>query len=287
MRHDFPFSNDTQGRLLALLQANRGRGYANVQNIGGEKADVYLFDEIGFFGTTARDFGKLINGLAVRDLVVHLNSPGGEAWEGQGIYNLLKDHPASIGIRVEGLAASAASTIAMAADPGRLELAPHSMMMIHDPWAITAGDARAHAKSIEVLDTLGDAIAGFYADRAGGTPKQWRGKMLAETWYSDRDAVAAGLADRISGEDADPADRFDLSAFLNTPEHLLRETPRDAGRALTKREAEQALRDAGLPAAAAKAVIASGWSGLDSDPRDEDASALLAVLNQLNQGVAA
>jgi ATP-dependent protease ClpP protease subunit len=270
MRHDLFNGRDSQGRLLALLQSNRGRGYSRVENIGGEQADVYLYDEIGFWGTTAKDFTRLINGLAVKEILLHLNSPGGEAWEGQAIYHALKDHPALVKVRVEGIAASAASTVAMAADPGHLVMAPHSMLMIHDPWGITAGDAREHTKSAAMLDKLGDAIAGFYHDRAGGTEREWRNLMLAETWYSDREAVDAGLADMVDGDEAgDATNRFDLSAFFNTPQHLQRPGPRDEGSALTKRDVEQALRDAGLPVAAAKALLAGGWDEINSAARDE------------------
>ena len=288
--------DDSDRRLAALLQGNRGRGYHRIVNAAGGQADVYLYDEIGMWGTTARDFADELNALNATDITLHLNSPGGDAWDGQAIYHALRDHPASIGVRVEGLAASAASTIAMAADPGRLVMAPHSMMMIHDPWGVTMGDARDHMKSAEMLNKLGDAIAGFYADRAGRIPHgsqsetvaAWRNRMLAETWYGDQEAVDAGLADRIEAAPTAPvaADLFDLSAFLNTPQHLLRPAARGADRPVTKREAEQALRDAGLPAGAAKAILAGGWDGLDGEPRDEVA-ALLAKLNELNRGAAA
>lgn len=259
----------TREEQLRTVLAMRKRQPSDfrVLNRASSEADVYLFSEIGFWGVTAAEFAREMQQVQADTVRLHLNSPGGDAWDGQAIYHTLREHPAAIEVRVEGIAASAASTIALAADPGRLLMAKHAMMMIHDPWTITVGDARDHQKSQEFLDKLGAAISGFYADRAGGTAREWRDRMLAETWYSDQEAVDAGLADGIVGEEA-PANSFDLSVFRNTPKHLLGEP--DDGRPVTKRDAERALRDAGLPAAAAKLIIARGWDGLDgADARDE------------------
>lgn len=258
-----------QGKLRSVLAMRKRQpgDFRIALNRASDEADVYLFSEIGFWGVTADDFARELKQVDAKTVRLHLNSPGGDAWDGQAIYHTLREHPAAIEVRVEGIAASAASTIALAADPGRLLMAKHAMMMIHDPWTITVGDARDHQKTQDLLDKLGDAIAGFYSDRAGGTVREWRDRMLEETWYSDQEAVDAGLADGIVGEDA-AENSFDLSVFRNTPKHLLGSAP-DGG-PVTKRDAERALRDAGLPAAAAKLVIARGWDGLDGDDaRDE------------------
>lgn len=262
-----------QGKLRSVLAMRKRQpgDFRVALNKASDEADVYLFSEIGFWGVTADEFAREMQQVDAKTVRLHLNSPGGDAWDGQAIYHTLREHPAAIEVRVEGIAASAASTIALAADPGRLLMAKHAMMMIHDPWTITVGDARDHQKTQEVLDRLGDAIAGFYADRAGGSAREWRDRMLEETWYSDQEAVDAGLADGIVGDEA-PANAFDLSVFRNTPKHLL--GPSDDDGPVTKRDAERALRDAGLPVAAAKLVIARGWDGLDA--RDERALRELA-----------
>lgn len=268
-------------------RAARGRDWNRIDNKAGDEADVYLYDLIGFWGTTAAEFASQIAALDVGRIVLHLNSPGGEAWDGQAIYHVLRDHPAEVEVRVEGIAASAASTVAMAGD--RVVMAKHAMMMIHDPWMITLGDARDHQKSAESLDKLGDAIAGFYADRAGGSVREWRDRMLEETWYSDREAVDAGLADEVAGDDAAASDRFDRALFdflkfKHTPEHLIGGS-RDGERPATKRDAERALRDAGLSAAAAKAVIANGWREQEGGARDaRGLEELLGTIRALSGG---
>lgn len=258
-----------QGKLRSVLAMRKRQpgDFRVAMNRASDEADVYLFSEIGFWGVTADEFAREMQQVAAKHVRLHLNSPGGDAWDGQAIYHTLREHPATVEVRVEGIAASAASTIALAADPGQLLMAKHSMMMIHDPWTITVGDARDHEKTQQLLDKLGDAIAGFYADRAGGSVREWRDRMLEETWYSDQEAVDAGLADGIVGDEA-AENVFDLSVFRNTPKHLLGSSDDDGP--VTKRDAERALRDAGLPAAAAKLVIARGWDGLDGDDaRDE------------------
>lgn len=156
-------------------------------------ADVYIFDEIGYWGTTARDFAEQIAGLDVGQITLHLNSPGGDAWDGVAIANVLRRHSAKVDVIVEGIAASAASLIAMAGE--HITMGPSSMMMIHDASGMTWGNAETMRQSAEILDKLSDSYADAYAKRAGGTTAQWRETMRAETWYTAEEAVLAGLAD--------------------------------------------------------------------------------------------
>ena len=159
----------------------------------GGQADVYIFDEIGYWGTTARDFADQVAGLDVDTIILHLNSPGGDAWDGVAIANVLRRHRAKVNVIVEGLAASAASLIATAGN--HITMAPSSMMMIHDASGFAWGDAATMRESADILDKLSDAYADAYAKRAGGTSAEWREVMRAETWYSAEEAVLAGLAD--------------------------------------------------------------------------------------------
>lgn len=269
------------GRTLPKALQPKGRRGETLRVVNATKgeADIYLYEEIGFWGVTASEFARELREITASRINLHISSPGGEVFDGVAIYTALQNHPASVTVYIDGLAASAASFIAMAGD--RIIIAKHASMMIHDPWGITLGDARDHRKQADLLDQLGDTLAAIYAERAGGSVREWRDLMLAETWYTDREAVEAGLADEVAGDEAQPVDRFDLSIFRNTPDHLRRQPPRDEGQSLTKREAERALRDAGMSAAAAKALIASGWNGLEDDARDErDMDELLAFIKQ-------
>ena len=167
-------------------------------------AELYIYDAIfpddGWGGTTvgAADFQKQLNEVKSSQLNLYLNSPGGLVHEGTAIFNALKQHPAKVNVRVMGMAASIASVIAQAGDT--VEMSPGSLMMIHEASALTLGTATDHRKSAEVLDTMTSSIAGIYAARSGKDVSHWRSLMSAETWFSDQEAVVAGLADSVVGQ---------------------------------------------------------------------------------------
>ncbi|QJY46663.1 head maturation protease, ClpP-related [Pseudonocardia broussonetiae] len=224
------------GPVLALAEGQAATEEAE-PGTASSSADVYLFDTIGgWFGVTADAFVRDVATLDVDRIVLHLNSPGGDASEGVTIANMLRAHRAQVEVRVDGLAASAASVIAMAGD--EVVMGIGSQLMVHDAWGVAIGNAAEMAQAQRMLDSTSDALASTYAAKAGGTTEQWREVMRAETWYTADEAVAAGLADRVAaadetgtaaGEQITPGgssgsfwdmwdslaapDRFDLSAF--------------------------------------------------------------------------
>lgn len=163
-------------------------------------AEVYMYDEIGFFGVTASDFAHDLNGIAAPKIHLHINSPGGAASEGVAIFNALVSHPADITTYVDGWAASAASVVAMAGD--RIYMREGSLLMIHEaqPGMIVGGKARDLRELADVLDKVTGSIADIYTSRRGGKREDWLTAMEAETWYTRDEAIKAGLADQ---EDAD------------------------------------------------------------------------------------
>lgn len=182
----------------------------------GDAVDVHIYDEISWFGITAQDFTRELNALpaSTKTINLHLNSPGGDVFDGITIYNALKAHPAAVNVSVDGIAASIASVIAMAGNT--VTMSNGSMMMIHEPYAMVLGNAVDMRKQADALDLMGNSIASIYQARAGDSLDFWRGQMAAETWYSDKQAVDAGLADGVSSATAADAS-FDLSIFRNGP----------------------------------------------------------------------
>ena len=163
-------------------------------------ADVYVFERIGgWSGVSADDFVRDVAGLDVDHIDLHLNSPGGDAFEGVAIANVLRQHRADVTVWVDGLAASAASVIAMAGD--EVVMGIGSQLMIHDAWALCVGDAADMRKAGEMLDSTSNALAATYAAKAGGTAADWRAVMAEEAWYTPEEAVTAGLADRVATDD--------------------------------------------------------------------------------------
>jgi ATP-dependent protease ClpP protease subunit len=197
---------------LGDVRAEASEGQGDEAKAATKSADVYVFDRIGGWGgVSADDFVRDVAGLDVDHIDLHLNSPGGDAFEGVAIANVLRSHKANVTVWVDGIAASAASVIAMAGDEVVMNVG--SQLMIHDASALAWGDAGTMRKASEVLDSVSDSLATTYAAKAGGTAAEWREVMVAETWYTGEEAVTAGLADRMATED----DRGGASGEQITP----------------------------------------------------------------------
>lgn len=206
-------------RAVRARVRNKPEWFRLANNVDAGVVDLYLFDEIGCWGTSAQDLVDQLKPIAARTINVNINSPGGECFDGLAIYNLLKAHPAQVHVMIHGLAASAASFIAQAGD--KITIARNGMMMIHDASGLCWGNATDMQEMADLLDKLSANLADIYSQRAGGTAEQWREAMRAETWYTGAEAVAAGLADEMTDPDeAPPADAapemsnaWDLSIF--------------------------------------------------------------------------
>lgn len=209
------------------------RDWYSIRNLAAGEAEIFIYDVIGetwFGGVRAADFVHELRGVNATKIMLRINSPGGDIMDAIAIRNALIEHPANIESHVDGIAASSASWVALAGDT--VVMAPSSSMMIHEPFDIVVGDAAAMRKAADVLDKFGDQIADMYAKKAGGTRATWRDRMREETWYTDQEAIDAGLADSIAGQAADVAqNRYDptiLNIFRNTPKHLTASTPANA-----------------------------------------------------------
>jgi ATP-dependent protease ClpP protease subunit len=185
--------------------------------IEGTRATIRLYDPIddwgGWWGISAKEFTQALDRLPseVDEIELHVNSPGGVIFDGWAIVNSLRNHDARIVAVVDGLAASMASVIAVAAD--ELVMAPNSELMIHDVSGIIWGNAADMAEFAELLDHFSDNIASLYAAKAGGTAEEWRDTMRGEAWFSAQEAVDVGLADRVDTTAATARNGFDLSGF--------------------------------------------------------------------------
>jgi len=174
-------------------------------------AEIYIYDEIGYFGVTASDFVRDLNALDTEQIDLHLNTPGGDAFDGVAIYQALKDHKAEITTIVDSLAASAGSFIAMAGDV--IIMQKNAQMMIHDAMSLGIGNADDMETMRDRLNMISDNIASIYAERAGGSVEEWRSAMKTESWYNADEAVKAGLADQVGRDATETKNTFDLSIF--------------------------------------------------------------------------
>ncbi|HZN70574.1 MAG TPA: head maturation protease, ClpP-related [Micromonosporaceae bacterium] len=198
-------------RPVAELRRGRTDWYRIENATSNGRAEVYIYDEIGYFGVTAADFAREVNALNVEAIDLHLSSPGGSAFEGVAIYNSLLHHRATVTSYVDSLAASAASVIAMAGD--RIIMRTGSQLMIHEASGMGIGKADDMRELADLLDKTSGSIADIYAERRGGTAAKWRKAMKNETWYDAQEAVRAGLADEVSGASDESQNSWDLSIF--------------------------------------------------------------------------
>jgi ATP-dependent protease ClpP protease subunit len=204
-------------------QARASKDWYRIENKTTGPSDIYIYDEIGGFGVSVGDFLAEVRSVS-GPLNLHLNSPGGDVFDGVAVYSALKRREEPTTVIVDGLAASIASVIALGAD--KVVMAPKSKMMIHDGWTAAAGNAGDFRKLVDLLDETSNTIASVYNDKAGGGVEFWRERMRAETWYNAEEALAAGLIDEVEGQ-ARKRDDFDLSMFNyagrdNAPEPVLR-----------------------------------------------------------------
>lgn len=149
----------------------------------------------GWWGISTEDVGRVLDALpdTVEQIILRINSPGGEVWEAMAILNMLAAHRAQVIAVVDGIAASAASFIAASCD--ETVMSRGSQMMIHSPWSFAIGNAADMRKQAAFLDTLERSMIEVYAEKAG--EKDWPALLAEETWLTAEDTVALGLADRV------------------------------------------------------------------------------------------
>jgi ATP-dependent protease ClpP protease subunit len=185
----------------------------------GTGAEVAIYDEIGAYGVSAKGFlaelGALPEGTPV-DL--RLNSPGGSVFDAVAIHNALKRHAGPVTVWIDGIAASAASYIAMAGD--EIVMPENAFLMIHDPAGLVMGTAEDMRAMAEALDKVKGSLVSGYAAKSGRTTEEVSRLMSAETWFDASDAVAQGFADRLV-EPVRIAANFDIGRFRNAPPVLV------------------------------------------------------------------
>jgi len=169
--------------------------YRIANKTASDKVDVYLYDEIGIWGTTAADFISELADIQTAQIVVHISSMGGNIFDGIAIYNALRTHSSPVTTKVDSLAASIASVIVQAGD--NRTMITGSQMMIHEAHGLTMGGAEDMRDAADILDKQTENIAGIYAERADGDQDHFLTLMAAETWMNPTEAVNESLVDEI------------------------------------------------------------------------------------------
>jgi ATP-dependent protease ClpP protease subunit len=177
----------------------------NIVMLAKGKARVEIYDVIGpswagmidtkLVAQHLKDAGEL------SDIEVRINSPGGSAFDGLAIHNILKDHPAKVTVVIDGVAASAASLIAMAGDTIRIP--KNAMMMIHEASGYVFGNKAELSKAIDMLDGVNRAGVATYVAKSKQSAEKVAQWMNDETWFTGQEAVDAGLADTTEADESE------------------------------------------------------------------------------------
>lgn len=199
-----PAALSRAGMSFDLPQAALARWNPSIQAAASDEASISIFDPIGYDpwtgdGVTAKRIAGALRSLGDVDVAVNVNSPGGDMFEGLAIYNLLREYKGHVTVNVIGIAASAASIIAMAGDT--IQIGRSAFLMIHNCWVGVVGnksELRAAADTIEPFDR---AMADVYAARSGLDIKAVAKLMDAETFIAGSDAVTQGFADTLLAAD--------------------------------------------------------------------------------------
>lgn len=172
---------------------------------------LYVYDVID--GAAAEQVRRQL-GTGSQAVTVNINSPGGSVTDALAIYNALRSHQGTVTARVEGLAASAATLVMLAAD--EIVMAERALLMVHNPWVAAIGDAEEMRKTAEALDVHAEEMVQLYAERTGKERGEVEAIMAAETWMNAEEAVAAGFAHRIEGQQDKPRLTAAAMAYLTS-----------------------------------------------------------------------
>ena len=265
-----PLSNNRVKQNRSFFGYGNGRTFSAAGS--SDEYNIIIYDEIGIWGVTAGEFRSALTDADGRNIVMDINSPGGDVFDGITMYNDLLDYPGHVTARVRGMAASAASFIPMAAD--RIEIASNAQFMIHNAMAGMMGwfnkeDLLSLAGELAPVD---ESIAETYIARTGGSIADVQALMTNETWLKGIEAVDAGFVDVVTGAIEVDA-TFDLSFYANAPQQLSA-----SNEPKTKRDVERLLmHDAKLSRSQARSAMAA-CSGV---MQDADALETTAALTRL------
>lgn len=161
-----------------------------------QPATLSIYDEIGFWGVQAKDFIEGLRAVASKSINVEINSPGGDVFAGLAIYNALKSSGKEIVVKVMGVAASAASLVAMAGD--KIVMPKNTFMMVHNPWSFASGNADELRDTADTLDKIGASLQATYVARTGQTEDKIKELLAKDTWLTADESLALGFATEVT-----------------------------------------------------------------------------------------
>lgn len=203
-------------RLLNLLKANAQAAPLRAET-HGDAAHIYLYDVIdAWFGVSAQMMVDALKSASGKTVHLHINSPGGDVFESVAMATAIAAHDGDVIAHIDGVAASAATRVALAAKEVRI--ADSGLMMIHNSWTIAWGNSEEIRKTADLLDKVDTGIVADYTRKTGASEQQVRDWMAAETWFTAQEALDNKFVDAIDATTQGAANKaWDLSAYQNAP----------------------------------------------------------------------
>jgi len=253
-----------------IAQSVMARWSPDIRAAKSDDATISVLDVIGYDyfeeGVTAKRIAGALRSIGDRPVTVNVNSPGGDMFEGLAIYNLLRDHPQKVTVNVLGIAASAASVIAMAGDEVRIGRG--AFLMIHNAWVIAGGNRHDMREVADWLQPFDEAMADIYAARTGIAAKEVAKLMDAETYLNAKTSIEKGFADEYMDGDQLTVDPQEANALALRAERRLDLLAQKAG--MSRADARQIAAE--LKSGGKRGAAPSGEPG---------AADLLAGLSEL------
>jgi ATP-dependent Clp protease protease subunit len=185
-------------------------------------ADIYIYDAIGgWFGIIAEEFVRDLANIEAKTVNLYINSPGGDVFDARAINSAIKRHPAHFTAHIDGLAASAATDVALAAD--KVQMSEGSFFMIHNSWTLALGDKNDLIETAALLENIDQTISGDYQKKTGLEAVEINEFMDNESWFTAEQALNHGFIDEIT-EGGAVENKYNLAAYENAPEQLTEET---------------------------------------------------------------
>ncbi len=226
-----------------------------IESVAEGETEVLVYDYIGWPYNDARDFVGALTGITEGNITIRINSPGGDVFDGHAIHNAIRAHPLKPVTRIESLAASAASYIAIAGH--EKQAYKNAMIMIHEPMTGFWGNQHELREVADILQQINGTLIDMYADNTNLGKREIEKMLMAETWFTTKEAKEKGFIDTIIEAGKPISAKFDLSMFANSPTEFRRPNIRNI---------ENLLREAGgLSKDKAKAVLARGWKAIGDD----------------------
>lgn len=224
--------------MMQLMARNSRRGQFRAEADPAGAADtLYLYDMIvdtdaeaeWWGGVSPQAFNKALKAMTAPDIHLRVNSPGGSVFAARAMEQAIREHPSNIIAHVDGLAASAASVLIMAADT--IEMSPGAFLMIHKAWTIAWGNADDLIQVAGTLEQVDASLVKTYAARTGQDPAEIAAWLAAETWLDADRAIELGFADQVAAETnaqtSARASAWDLTAYQHPPKAAAAPPPQE------------------------------------------------------------